>query len=134
MRAATSVLQRVPWNSSSSRTVASSVLRATGAGGSGRLLPHSTSTSPTQHTPCFASSSRCISSTPTLYDNETPPSTKLEYSAVPKADMGEYQEYSVIFTNRNLNLMSAPFQQVMRDLNDLLKMTYNAHKVAIMPG
>jgi len=30
--------------------------------------------------------------------------------------------------------MSKPFQQVMRDLNDLLKATYNAHKVAIMPG
>ena len=47
---------------------------------------------------------------------------------------GEYQEYSVIFTNRSLNSMSEPFQKVMRDLNDLLKTTYNAHKVAIMPG
>ncbi|KAL7460779.1 hypothetical protein ACHAXS_001221 [Conticribra weissflogii] len=58
----------------------------------------------------------------------------LQYPAVPKGDYGEYQEYSVIFTNRSLNLMSKPFQQVMRDLNDLLKATYNAHKVAIMPG
>jgi len=48
--------------------------------------------------------------------------------------MGEFQEYSVIFTNRALNLMSKPFQQVMRDLNVLLKTTYNADKVAIMPG
>jgi hypothetical protein len=61
-------------------------------------------------------------------------SSKLEYDTVPKDDYGEYQEYSVIFTNRSLNLMSKPFQRVMRDLNDLLKTTYNAHKVAIIPG
>lgn len=30
--------------------------------------------------------------------------------------------------------MSKPFQQIMRDLNDLLKTTYNADKVAIIPG
>ena len=61
-------------------------------------------------------------------------SDKLTYPIVPRGDFVEYQEYSVIFTNRALNLMSKPFQQVMRDLNDLLKVTYNAHKVAIMPG
>ena len=61
-------------------------------------------------------------------------SKKLNYPIVPRGDFGEYQEYSVIFTNRSLNLMSKPFQQIMRDLNDLLKATYNAHKVAIMPG
>jgi len=33
-----------------------------------------------------------------------------------------------------LNLMSDPFQNVMRDLNCLLKTTYNADKVAIIPG
>ncbi len=59
---------------------------------------------------------------------------KLAYDTVPKDDYGEYQEYSVIFTNRSLNLMSKPFQRVMRDLNDLLKTTYNADKVAIIPG
>ena len=56
------------------------------------------------------------------------------YSKVPKEDFGEYKEYSVIFTNRALNLMSDPFQKVMRDLNELLKVTYNAEKVAIIPG
>ena len=61
-------------------------------------------------------------------------SKKLNYPIVPRGDFGEYQEYSVIFANRSLNLMSKPFQQIMRDLNDLLKATYNAHKVAIMPG
>lgn len=56
------------------------------------------------------------------------------YDVVPKDYFGEYQEYSVIHTNRSLNLMSEPFQQVMRDLNNLLKTTYNADKVAIVPG
>jgi len=59
---------------------------------------------------------------------------ELNYSVVPKEDFGQYKEYSVIFTNRALNLMSDPFQKVMRDLNDLLKKTYNADKVAIIPG
>lgn len=58
----------------------------------------------------------------------------LNYGVVPKDDFGEFSEYSVIFTNRSLNLMSNPFQQVMRDLNDVLKTTYNADKVAIIPG
>jgi len=56
------------------------------------------------------------------------------YPVIPKDDFGEYSEYSVIFTNRALNLMSDPFQRVMRDLNNLLKETYNAEKVAIIPG
>uniref|UniRef100_A0A7S2A5U8 Alanine--glyoxylate transaminase n=1 Tax=Trieres chinensis TaxID=1514140 RepID=A0A7S2A5U8_TRICV len=63
-----------------------------------------------------------------------PGEKKVLYDAVPKSDMGPYGEYSVIFTNRSLNLMSDPFQKVMRDLNVLLKETYNAEKVAIIPG
>lgn len=59
---------------------------------------------------------------------------KINYGVVPKDDFGEFSEYSVIFTNRSLNLMSDPFQQVMRDLNNVLKATYNAEKVAIIPG
>lgn len=58
----------------------------------------------------------------------------LNYGIVSKKDLGEFQEYSVIHTNRSLNLMSDPFQRVMRDLNALLKTTYNADKVAIIPG
>lgn len=61
-------------------------------------------------------------------------SGNLNYDLVPKDDFGEFKEYSVIHTNRSLNLMSNPFQQVMRDLNILLKTTYNADKVAIIPG
>jgi alanine-glyoxylate transaminase/serine-glyoxylate transaminase/serine-pyruvate transaminase len=59
---------------------------------------------------------------------------KILYDVVPKENFGDYKEYSVIFTNRSLNLMSDPFQKVMRDLNTLLKETYNARKVAIIPG
>ena len=59
---------------------------------------------------------------------------KLSYDVIPKDYFGDYKEYSVIHTNRSLNLMSDPFQQVMRNLNDLLKETYNAEKVAIIPG
>jgi hypothetical protein len=85
-------------------------------------------------------SSRRFLSSSTIDPPPPPPpptpvdASRLEYRAVPKDDLGELQEYSVIFTNRSLNLMSKPFQQVMRDLNELLKATYNADKVAIIPG
>ena len=56
------------------------------------------------------------------------------YDIVYAGDHGSFKEYSVIFTNRSLNLMATPFQTVMKDLNALLKYTYNADKVAIVPG
>lgn len=43
-------------------------------------------------------------------------------------------EYSVVYTDRALNHMSAGFQGVMCDISHTLKETYNAHKVAIVPG
>ena len=43
-------------------------------------------------------------------------------------------EYSVVFTDRSLNHMSATFQQVMRDISGMLKQVYNARKVALVPG
>ena len=43
-------------------------------------------------------------------------------------------EYSVVFTDRSLNHMSASFQQVMRDISSMLKEVYNADAVAIVPG
>jgi len=64
----------------------------------------------------------------------TPIDDIAKYDVVPKADFGDFKEFSVIFTNRSLNLMSAPFQTVMKDLNMLLKGTYNAKKVALIPG
>ncbi len=43
-------------------------------------------------------------------------------------------EYSVVFTDRSLNHMSASFQQVMRDISGMLKDVYNADAVALIPG
>ncbi len=43
-------------------------------------------------------------------------------------------EYSVVFTDRSLNHMSAAFQQVMRDISSMLKEVYNAKGVALVPG
>lgn len=43
-------------------------------------------------------------------------------------------EYSVVFTDRSLNHMSAAFRQVMRDISDVLKEVYNAQGVALVPG
>lgn len=43
-------------------------------------------------------------------------------------------EYSVVFTDRALNHMSATFQQVMRDISSTLKQVYAAEAVAVVPG
>lgn len=43
-------------------------------------------------------------------------------------------EFSVVFTDRSLNHMSAVFQQVMRDISETLKGVYNAHAVVVVPG
>ena len=44
------------------------------------------------------------------------------------------EEFSVVFTDRSLNHMSARFQGVMRDLSGLLREVYNAQAVALVPG
>jgi aspartate aminotransferase-like enzyme len=43
-------------------------------------------------------------------------------------------EFSVVFTDRSLNHMSGTFQQVMRDISDLMKEVYQADAVALIPG
>jgi len=43
-------------------------------------------------------------------------------------------EYSVVFTDRSLNHMSQSFQQVMRDISEMLKDVYKADAVALVPG
>lgn len=43
-------------------------------------------------------------------------------------------EYSVVYTNRSLNHMSAKFQQVMKDVSKNLKVAYGAHSTALVPG
>ncbi|MDE4134065.1 aminotransferase class V-fold PLP-dependent enzyme [Phaeobacter sp. QD34_3] len=44
------------------------------------------------------------------------------------------EEFSVVFTDRSLNHMSKTFQQVMRDISDMLKEVYSAEAVALVPG
>lgn len=43
-------------------------------------------------------------------------------------------EFSVVFTDRSLNHMSATFQKVMTDISSMLKDVYNADAVAVVPG
>ncbi|WP_298846036.1 aminotransferase class V-fold PLP-dependent enzyme [uncultured Ruegeria sp.] len=49
-------------------------------------------------------------------------------------DPNGLEEFSVVFTDRSLNHMSQKFQQVMRDISDLLKDVYKADGVAVIPG
>ena len=44
------------------------------------------------------------------------------------------QEFSVVFTDRSLNHMSARFQGVMRDVSGILKEVYKGTAVALVPG
>lgn len=44
------------------------------------------------------------------------------------------EEFSVVFTDRSLNHMSAKFQGVMRDVSGLLKEVYKGSAVALVPG
>ncbi|MFN3579828.1 MAG: aminotransferase class V-fold PLP-dependent enzyme [Pseudomonas sp.] len=55
-------------------------------------------------------------------------------SLVPAIDPDGLLEYSVVFTDRSLNHMSATFQQVMRDISSTLKDVYQASAVAVVPG
>jgi aspartate aminotransferase-like enzyme len=43
-------------------------------------------------------------------------------------------EFSVVFTDRSLNHMSAAFRKVMTDISGLLKEVYNADAAIIVPG
>ncbi len=53
---------------------------------------------------------------------------------LPKVDPEGLLEYSVVFTDRSLNHMSAAFQGVMNDISGTLKSVYNADAVAVVPG
>ena len=53
---------------------------------------------------------------------------------LPQVDPHGLLEYSVVFTDRSLNHMSAAFRQVMKDLSATLKSAYVAHAVAVVPG
>jgi aspartate aminotransferase-like enzyme len=52
----------------------------------------------------------------------------------PDIDPDGLLEFSVVFTDRSLNHMSAAFQGVMRDISAMLREVYNAEAVALVPG
>ncbi len=53
---------------------------------------------------------------------------------LPNVDPDGLLEFSVVFTDRSLNHMSAQFQGVMRDIDEMLLSVYNAKACAIIPG
>ena len=53
---------------------------------------------------------------------------------LPDVDPNGLDEFSVVFTDRSLNHMSAKFQGVMNDISAELKDVYNADAVALVPG
>jgi aspartate aminotransferase-like enzyme len=53
---------------------------------------------------------------------------------LPNVDPDGLLEYSVVFTDRALNHMSASFQGVMRDIAGTLKHVYGAKSAVIVPG
>jgi aspartate aminotransferase-like enzyme len=52
----------------------------------------------------------------------------------PDVDPDGLREFSVVYSDRSLNHMSACFQQVMRDLSEGLREVYRANAVVIVPG
>ena len=52
----------------------------------------------------------------------------------PEIDPDGLLEFSVVFTDRSLNHMSAAFQGVMRDISSMLRKVYSADAVALVPG
>ncbi len=53
---------------------------------------------------------------------------------LPHVDPDGLLEYSVVYTDRALNHMSAKFQGVMRDISSVLKEVYNARSAVVVPG
>ncbi|MCZ4304013.1 aminotransferase class V-fold PLP-dependent enzyme [Zoogloeaceae bacterium G21618-S1] len=53
---------------------------------------------------------------------------------LPNIDPDGLLEYSVVYTDRALNHMSARFQGVMRDISRVLKTVYHADAATIVPG
>ena len=58
----------------------------------------------------------------------------MSHLPLPNVDPDGLLEYSVVFTDRALNHMSARFVGVMQDISGMLRYAYTAHTVAIMPG
>jgi aspartate aminotransferase-like enzyme len=69
--------------------------------------------------------------------NSNPASQSLELTVpglLPNVDPDGLLEYSVVFTDRALNHMSAAFRGVMRDIAATLERTYRADCAVVVPG
>ncbi len=53
---------------------------------------------------------------------------------LPNVDPDGLLEYSVVYTDRALNHMSARFQATMRDISRILKLVYRAEAAIVVPG
>lgn len=53
---------------------------------------------------------------------------------LPHVDPDGLLEFSVVYTDRALNHMSARFRRVMLDIGDMLKEVYGAHSAVLVPG
>ena len=53
---------------------------------------------------------------------------------LPNIDPDGLLEYSVVYTDRALNHMSKKFQQVMREIDRILKLVYHAQGAVLVPG
>jgi aspartate aminotransferase-like enzyme len=53
---------------------------------------------------------------------------------LPNIDPEGLMEFSVVYTDRALNHMSKRFQQVMREMNRILKLVYHAEAAILVPG
>ena len=53
---------------------------------------------------------------------------------LPDTDSDGLLEYSVVYTDRAVNHMSASFQSVMNDISTGLRSVYNADAIAVVPG
>ena len=53
---------------------------------------------------------------------------------LPDVDPDGLLEYSVVYTDRALNHMSARFQGVMKDISRILKQVYHARSAIVVPG
>ncbi|MBC7682833.1 MAG: alanine--glyoxylate aminotransferase family protein, partial [Ferruginibacter sp.] len=53
---------------------------------------------------------------------------------LPDIDPDGLLEFSVVYTDRALNHMSARFQGVMKDISSILKEVYHAPSAVLVPG
>ncbi|EEH51426.1 serine-pyruvate aminotransferase and/or alanine glyoxylate transaminase [Micromonas pusilla CCMP1545] len=62
------------------------------------------------------------------------PSKPFHKSPLPLDHAGGLLEYSVVYTDRAMNHMSAPFCKIMNDIDATMKEAYNCSATIVMPG